>query len=52
MLCLHYDAYVCSSTKLEIRAEQFLPGRERQWVKRVGRKVGERNDLNNVHTCE
>jgi hypothetical protein len=27
MLCLPYYAYVFSSTKLEIRAEQFLPGR-------------------------
>jgi hypothetical protein len=27
MLCLSYYTYVFSSTKLEIRAEQFLPGR-------------------------
>jgi hypothetical protein len=26
MLCLPYNAYVFSSTKLEIRAEQVLPG--------------------------
>jgi hypothetical protein len=26
MLCLPYYAYVFSSTKLEIRAEQVLPG--------------------------
>jgi hypothetical protein len=26
MLCLPYYAYVFSSTKLEIKAEQFLPG--------------------------
>jgi hypothetical protein len=26
MLCLSYYAYVFSSTKLEIRAEQDLPG--------------------------
>jgi hypothetical protein len=26
MLCLPYYAYVCSSTKLEIRAEQVLRG--------------------------
>jgi hypothetical protein len=26
MLCLSYYAYVFSSTKLEIRAEQVLPG--------------------------
>jgi hypothetical protein len=29
MLCLPYYAYVFSSTKLEIRAEQVLPGSER-----------------------
>jgi hypothetical protein len=28
LLCLPYYAYVFSSTKLEIRAEQVLPGRE------------------------
>jgi hypothetical protein len=28
MLCLPYYAYVFSSTKLEIRAEQVMPGRE------------------------
>jgi hypothetical protein len=28
MLCLPYYAYVFSSTKLEIKAEQFLPGSE------------------------
>jgi hypothetical protein len=28
MLCLSYYAYVFSSTKLEIRAEQVLPVRE------------------------
>jgi hypothetical protein len=28
MLCLSFYAYVFSSTKLEIRAEQFLPGSE------------------------
>jgi hypothetical protein len=37
MLCLYYYAYVFSSTKLVIRAEQVLPGsegvgsRERGW---------------------
>jgi len=35
MLCLPYYAYVFSSTKLEIRAEQVLlgseGGRERRW---------------------
>jgi hypothetical protein len=28
MLCLSYYAYVFSSTKLEIRVEQVLPGNE------------------------
>jgi hypothetical protein len=37
MLCLPYYAYVISSTKLEIRAEQDLPGTERG-----GGKDGER----------
>jgi hypothetical protein len=31
MLCLSYYAYVFFSTKLEIRAEQFLPGNDRGW---------------------
>jgi hypothetical protein len=49
MLCLPYYAYVFSSTKSEIRAEQVLPrsyvGREgRRW----GRGTGGRNDPNNV----
>jgi hypothetical protein len=39
-------AFVFSSTKLEIRAEQVLPGSERGWG---GRR---RNDPNNVCTCE
>jgi hypothetical protein len=30
MFCLLYYAYVFSSTKLEIRAEQILPGREEE----------------------
>jgi hypothetical protein len=29
MLCLSYNAYVYSSTKLEKRAEQVMPGSER-----------------------
>jgi hypothetical protein len=28
MLCLSYYAYIFSSTKLEIRGEQVLPGSE------------------------
>jgi hypothetical protein len=42
-LCLPYDAYVFSSTKLVIRAEQVLPGSE--WGRREegggGRQEGE-----------
>jgi hypothetical protein len=48
-LCLSYYAYVFSSPKLEIRAEQVLPGSE------GGEGVGgnqRRNDPNNVCTCE
>jgi hypothetical protein len=53
MLCLPYYAFVFSSTKLEIRVEQVLPGSEggvgrRKW----GWGVGGRNDPNNVCTCE
>jgi hypothetical protein len=45
MLCLPYYAYVLSSTKLEVRAEQVLPG------KRGGRgNAGRRNDAGNVYT--
>jgi hypothetical protein len=36
MLCLPYCAYVFSSTKLEIRAEQDLPGTEGGSRGRVG----------------
>jgi hypothetical protein len=51
MLCLSYYAYVFSSTKLEIRAEQLLPGskgRGRGWAQ----EAQGRNDPNNVCTCE
>jgi hypothetical protein len=39
MLCLPYYAYVFYSTKLEIMAEQVLPGSEvgREWVGARGR---------------
>jgi hypothetical protein len=50
MLCLPYYAYVFSSTKLEIRAEQVLPGSE--GVKGGREGAGGKNDPNNVHTCE
>jgi hypothetical protein len=49
MLSLSYYAYVFSSTKLEIRAEQVLlerGGRGREW------RAGGRDDPNNVCTCE
>jgi hypothetical protein len=36
MLCLPYYAYVFSSTKLEIRAEQVLPGSEGGGGKNLG----------------
>jgi hypothetical protein len=36
MLCLPYYAYVFSSTKLEIRAEQVLPGSKGGGGKRMG----------------
>jgi hypothetical protein len=53
MLCLPYYAYVFSSTKLEKRAEQVLPGsRERGGGREWGRGAGGRNDPNNVHTYE
>jgi hypothetical protein len=53
MLCLSYYVYVFSSTKLEIRAEQILPGSEGEWGGQGGDRgqgVGERNDPNNVCT--
>jgi hypothetical protein len=40
MLCLSYYAYVFSSTKLEIRAEQFPPGSEGGGGEKVGREQG------------
>jgi hypothetical protein len=36
MLCLSYYAYVFSSTKLKIRAEQVLPGSKGGWGEREG----------------
>jgi hypothetical protein len=64
MLCLSYYASVFSSTKLEMRAEQVLPGSEGGGEERVdvaggggaprGGRPGEggRNDPNNVCVCE
>jgi hypothetical protein len=46
MLCHSYYAYVFSSTKLEIRAEQVLPGSK-------GTRVsGGRNETNSVFKYE
>jgi hypothetical protein len=47
-LCLSYYAYVLSSTKLEIRAEQVLPESGGE----AARRAGGRNDPNNACTCE
>jgi hypothetical protein len=41
-----------SSTKLEIRAEQVLPGCEEGRGERVRRRAGGRNGPNNICTCE
>jgi hypothetical protein len=47
-------AYVFSSTKLEKRAEQVLPGRERDGGRgrEQGGGAGERNGPNNICTYE
>jgi hypothetical protein len=51
-------AYVFSSTKLDNRAEQVLPGsrgiggREKRWGKEWGRGARGRNDPNNVYKYE
>jgi hypothetical protein len=49
-----YYAYIFSSTKLVIKAEQDLPGAEgwRGKGEGEGRGAGRRNDPNNVRTCE
>jgi hypothetical protein len=44
MLCLSYYAYVFSSTKLEIRAEQVLPGSEGEKGRR-GWGCGQRGEM-------
>jgi hypothetical protein len=49
---LSYYAYILSSTKLEIRAEQVLPGSKEERVERARERDGGRNDPNNVCTCE
>jgi hypothetical protein len=45
-------AYVFSSKKLEIRAEQVLPVRKKGGRERERAGTGRRNVPNNVHTCE
>jgi hypothetical protein len=50
MLCLPYYAYVFSSTKLDIWAEQVLLGSD--WGERVQEGGGRGNDPNNLCTCE
>jgi hypothetical protein len=52
MLCLSYYAYVLSSTKSVIRAEQDLPETEDERGRRVREGIGWRNDPNNVRTCK
>jgi hypothetical protein len=52
LLCLSYYAYVFSSTKLERRAEQVLPGSRGVGGKREEHRAGGRNDPNNVCTFE
>jgi hypothetical protein len=44
--------YIYSSTKLEKRAEQFLPGSEESGGRGRGWGAGERNGPNNVCICE
>jgi hypothetical protein len=44
MLCISYYAYVFSSTKLEIRAEQVLPGRE-VWSGGEGGREGQGGEM-------
>jgi hypothetical protein len=44
-------AYFYSSTELEKREEQVLPGREVEREERLGRGAGGRNSPNNVYTC-
>jgi hypothetical protein len=56
-LILLINVYILSSTKLEIRAKQFLPGSKRQEREGVGGKgggrgEGGRNDPNIVCTYE
>jgi hypothetical protein len=45
-------AYVFSSTKLEIRTEQVLPGSEGEVGARLGERGRGRNDPNNVYIYE
>jgi hypothetical protein len=49
MLCLSYYAYVFSSRKLEIRAEQVLPGSEGVWRGNSGGGGGEMTQIMYAH---
>jgi hypothetical protein len=49
MLCLPYCAYVFSSTKLETRAEQVLPGSEGERVREGGRQWGKMTQTMYAH---
>jgi hypothetical protein len=55
MLCLPYYAYVFSSTKLEIRVEQVLPGSEGGEVEEGGGEGQEEETIQTmyayVNTC-
>jgi hypothetical protein len=48
MLYLSYYAYVFSSTKLEIRAEQVLPGSE-EGIEEEGGGVGQMGEMTHTH---
>jgi hypothetical protein len=52
MLGLPFYAYVFSSTKLEIRAEQVLPLSEGEGEEGGKGGQGRRYDPNNAYTCE
>jgi hypothetical protein len=49
----HRNTFKNYHSKKVIRAEQDLPGTEgREWGREWGRGAGQRNDPNNVCTCE
>jgi hypothetical protein len=51
-LCLSYYAYVFSSTKLEIRADQVLPGSEEGGRERGGGQGGEMTQTMYAHVSK